>query len=199
MNKKLFAAIVFSLIFLSKINSQTPPAKAEPAPPYPIVTEVKMRSWNDVKKTFPYDIVLQDTMSRMYSSNSVLPTKKKPLVLFFWMTTCGPCRQELETIKAQYADWKKETDFRMIAISLDFPEYYNKFIERVKLEGWQFEALFDLKREFPAVMPYGGLNGLPQVFVLNDKGEPTYHHRRYIPGDEKELFEAIKKLKTEMK
>ncbi|MDZ7878133.1 MAG: TlpA disulfide reductase family protein [Saprospiraceae bacterium] len=167
----------------------------EPAPPYPIVTEVKMRSQNDVKKTFPYDIVLKDSLGRMYSSSSVLPTKKKPLVLFFWMTTCGPCRQELEAIKAKYADWKKEADFRMIAISLDFPDYYNNFIERVKKEGWQFEALFDVTREFPAVMPYGGLNGLPQVFVLDAKGEPTYHHRRYVPGDENELFEAIKKQK----
>ena len=195
MNRNFFGTLIFSLIFLSKINSQTPPAKAEQAPPYPVVTETKMRSSNDVKKTFPYDIVLKDSLGRMYSSSSVLPTKKKPLVLFFWMTTCGPCRQELETIKANYADWQKETDFRMIAISLDFPDYYKNFVERVKKEGWQFEALFDVTREFPAVMPYGGLNGLPQVFVLNDKGEPTYHHRRYIPGDEKELFEAIKKLK----
>jgi cytochrome c biogenesis protein CcmG, thiol:disulfide interchange protein DsbE len=152
-----------------------------------------------VKKTFPFDIVLQDTLGKMYSSTDVLPTKKKPLVLFFWMTTCGPCRQELEAIKANYADWKKESDFKMIAISLDFPDYYPKFVERVKKEGWQFEALFDLKREFPYVMPNGGLNGLPQVFVMNEKGETTYHHRRYIPGDEKELFDAIKKLKNEQK
>jgi peroxiredoxin len=130
----------------------------------------------------------------MYSSASVLPTKKKPLVLFFWMTTCGPCRQELEIIKAAYGDWTKEADFRMLAISLDFPDLYANFVTRVKKEGWPFQALFDVNREFPAVMPYGGLNGLPQVFVLDEKGETTYHHRRFIPGDEKELFEAIKKI-----
>jgi cytochrome c biogenesis protein CcmG, thiol:disulfide interchange protein DsbE len=195
MNKKLFCNVLFCLIFMSKINSQTLPTKAAAPPQYPTVTELKMRSSNDVQKTFPYDIILKDTSGKMYSSTNVLPTKKKPLVLFFWMTTCGPCRQELEAIKASYADWKKETDFRMIAISLDFPDYYPKFLERVKKEGWQFEALWDASREFPYVMPNGGLNGLPQVFVLNGKGEPTYHHRRYIPGDEKELFEAIKKAK----
>jgi cytochrome c biogenesis protein CcmG, thiol:disulfide interchange protein DsbE len=190
MKQRHLLSAFFCLIFLAKINGQTPTK-------YPIVTDVKLRSEADVKKTFPFDIVLQDTLGKMYSSSDVLPTKKKPLVLFFWMTTCGPCRQELEAIKANYADWKKESDFRMIAISLDFPDYYPKFIERVKKEGWQFEALFDVKREFPYVMPNGGLNGLPQVFVMNEKGEPTYHHRRYIPGDEKELFEAIKKVKSE--
>jgi cytochrome c biogenesis protein CcmG, thiol:disulfide interchange protein DsbE len=192
MNKKILSNFLFCAIFFIKINAQT-------ATPYPVVTEAPMRSEAAIKKTFPFDIVLKDTLGKMYASNSVLPTKKKPLVLFFWMTTCGPCRQELEAIKAVYGDWQKETDFKMIAISLDFPDYYPKFLERVKKEGWQFEALYDVNREFPYVMPYGGLNGLPQVFVLNEKGEPTYHHRRYIPGDEKELFEAIKKLKTEQK
>jgi cytochrome c biogenesis protein CcmG, thiol:disulfide interchange protein DsbE len=192
MNKNPFATALFCLIFIAKINSQT-------TPQYPLVTAAPQRSEAVVKKTFPFDIVLQDTLGKMFSSASVLPTKKKPLVLFFWMTTCGPCRQELEAIKATYGDWKKETDFRMVAISLDFQDYYKNFVERVKKEGWQFEALFDINREFPYVMPYGGLNGLPQVFVLDEKGETTYHHRRYIPGDEKELFEAIKKLKSVQK
>jgi cytochrome c biogenesis protein CcmG, thiol:disulfide interchange protein DsbE len=188
MNKKHLFSLVFCAFFIAKINSQT-------TPQYPIVKDAPPRSEASVKKTFPFDIVLKDTLGNMYASNNVLPTKKKPLVLFFWMTTCGPCRQELEAIKANYADWKKETDFKMIAISLDFPDFYQRFVERVKKEGWQFEALFDVNREFPYVMPNGGLNGLPQVFVLNEKGETTYHHRRYIPGDEKELFEAIKKMK----
>ncbi len=192
MNKQLVLSIFFCSIFLSKISSQT-------TPQYPLVAATQPRSESDVKKNFPFDIVLKDTLGNLFSTNNVLPTKKKPLVLFFWMTTCGPCRQELETIKAQYATWAKETDFRMLAISLDFPDYYPKFVERVKKEGWQFEALFDLNREFPYVMPYGGLNGLPQVFVLNEKGETTYHHRRYIPGDELELLAAIKKLKSEQK
>lgn len=190
MNPKCLLPAFFCLIFLAEINGQA-------TPQYPVVKDVPQRQANDMKKTFPFDIILQDTLGKMFSSTDVLPTKKKPLVLFFWMTTCGPCRQELETIKASYADWKKETDFRMIAISLDFPDLYPNFVSRVKKEGWQFEALFDLKREFPYVMPYGGLNGLPQVFVMNEKGETTYHHRRFIPGDEKELFEAIKKVKSE--
>jgi cytochrome c biogenesis protein CcmG, thiol:disulfide interchange protein DsbE len=192
MNKQHLFAVLFSLFFTAEIAAQK-------TPQYPVVTQAPRRSASDVKKTFPFDIVLQDTSGTMYASTNVLPTKKKPLVLFFWMTTCGPCRQELETIKATYDDWKKESDFRMIAISLDFPDFYSHFIERVKKEGWQFEALFDVNREFPYVMPNGGLNGLPQVFVLNEKGETTYHHRRFIPGDEKDLFEAIKKLKSEQK
>ena len=190
MNKKKVLLAVFCAVFIVKMNSQT-------TPQYPTVKDAPRRSESDVKKVFPFDIVLKDTLGNLFASDAVLPTKKKPLVLFFWMTTCGPCRQELEAIKTVYADWQKETDFRMLAISLDFPDLYPNFITRVKKEGWQFEALFDVNREFPYVMPYGGLNGLPQVFVLNEKGEPTYHHRRYVPGDEKELLDAIKKLKTE--
>ena len=40
----------------------------------------------------------------------------------------------------------------------------------------------------------GELNGLPQLFVLNKKGEVIYHTRRYMPGDEDKLFEALQKI-----
>ena len=43
------------------------------------------------------------------------------------------------------------------------------------------------------VMP-GELNGLPQIFILDEKGNTVYHHKRYIPGDEDELFAKIKEL-----
>ena len=38
----------------------------------------------------------------------------------------------------------------------------------------------------------GRLNGLPQVFLLDKNGEIVYHKRKYLPGDEDKLFEAIK-------
>ena len=182
-NKITILCCIFSII----LKSQTPPQ-------YQTVKEAVQRSETDVKKIFPFDIILRDTSGHLYSSEKVLPTKGKPLVLLFWLTTCGPCRHELAVINENYAAWKKEKDFRFIAISMDWKENFTQFTERVRISEWQFEALNDIQHEFLYVMP-GGLNGLPQVFVLNDKGNITYQHRRFILGDEVELFEAIKNSK----
>jgi cytochrome c biogenesis protein CcmG, thiol:disulfide interchange protein DsbE len=186
MKKILFSALI-GLFTLPILAQNTPPQ-------YPKVAQLPPMRWgaDKVAQKFPYDIILRDTAQNLYKSSDVLKTEGKPLVLMFWLTTCGPCRMELEAIKQNYEAWQKETPFRMIAMSTDFTDNFKSFIERVKVSGWQFEAYNDANREFMWAMP-GGLNGLPQVFVLDGNGNITYHHRRFIPGDEKELFAEIQK------
>jgi cytochrome c biogenesis protein CcmG, thiol:disulfide interchange protein DsbE len=185
--KKIVLFAAFGLLALPLLAQNTPPQ-------YPTVEKAPPSRWGEdkVNRVFPYDIVIRDTAQRMYKSSDVLKTADKPLVMMFWMTTCGPCRIELETIKTNYEAWQKETPFRLIAMSTDFENNFNNFTSRVKASGWQFEAYLDLNHEFMWAMP-GGLNGLPQVFVFDTKGNITYHHRRFVPGDEKELFAAIQK------
>ena len=36
---------------------------------------------------------------------------------------------------------------------------------------------------------------VPHVFVLDSKGKIVYSHTSYLPGNEVELFQAIKKCK----
>jgi thiol-disulfide isomerase/thioredoxin len=151
-----------------------------------------------IQKTFPFDIDLRDTAGRIANSYKLLPTKGKPLVVLFWLTTCPPCRLELEAIQREYEIWQREIPFRLVAISTDFSDNYPKFRERVREGNWQFEAYHDLNREFMYVMQ-GGLNGLPQLFIFNEFGEVIYHKRRYNIGDEKELFEKLKSLQPAKK
>ena len=86
-----------------------------------------------------------------------------------------------------------KTDFDFYAISIDFSDRVEQFNTRVKESKWPFPAYFDINREFRSVMP-GELNGLPQLFVLDKKGAVVYHTRRYMPGDEDKLFEALEKM-----
>jgi peroxiredoxin len=146
-----------------------------------------------IQKKFPFDIDLRDTSGRIVNSAKLLRKQNKPLVILFWLTTCPPCRLELEAIQREYTTWQREVPFRLIAISTDFSDNYPKFQQRVRDGKWQFEAYHDLNREFMYVME-GGLNGLPQLFILSPQGEVLYHKRRYNPGDEKELFEKIKTI-----
>lgn len=188
--KKIIFAIValsFVVVLPAQTAKKTPPQYKAWATPPPA-----FRPSNQINKTFPFDIALKDTAGTIFNSADLLKTNDKPLVLMFWLTTCGPCRMELDAYKANYDAWKKETDFRLIAISTDFPQNAENFVKRAKIGEWQFETYHDYQREFGAVMP-GELNGLPQVFILDKKGNIVYHHKRFTPGDEVELFAEIKK------
>ena len=115
----------------------------------------------------------------------------KPTVLAFWLTTCGPCQMELAAYSKQYAEWQKEVDFQLFAISTDFRHNFRRIAVRAKEGGWPFPVWWDADRKFMNVLP-GGLNGLPQVFLFDKKGKLVWHHRRYAPGQEALLWEQLK-------
>lgn len=182
----------FSLSLSAQMTLITPPPDDLGTGQYKTTkTKPEPRSAEKIKKSFPFDIPLEDTAKLVYNSEDLFKTNGKPLVVMFWLTTCGPCRQELETLNANFEAWQKQTDFRLLAISTDWEHNWGRFVERVKTEKWKFEAYHDVNNEFYNVLP-GELNGLPQVFVFDKNGKIVYQHRRFIVGDEIELLAKIK-------
>ncbi|MEP7197047.1 MAG: TlpA disulfide reductase family protein [Saprospiraceae bacterium] len=155
------------------------------------VTDNK-NSFEQSKKEFPYNIALQNADGIVFNSSKLFKKNKKATVLLFWLTTCGPCKLELTAISGKFNGWKKSADFDFYAISTDFSNRYDQFKTRVKESQWPFPAYFDMNRQFSTVMP-GELNGLPQLFVIDKKGNIIYHTRKYQAGDEDKLFEVLKK------
>ncbi|MBK9727924.1 MAG: TlpA family protein disulfide reductase [Saprospiraceae bacterium] len=162
-------------------------------PAIPRVVKETSRAPDLIKKEFPYDIQLKNSDGQIFNSATLFKKNNKATVLLFWMTTCGPCRNELQAISQKYAQWKKQLDFEFYPISIDFSDRTEQFNNLVKGSKWTFPAYFDFNREFRHVMA-GELNGLPQLFVLNKKGDVIYHTRKYIPGDEDKLFEFLKSI-----
>lgn len=152
----------------------------------------------EIKSTYPYDIELKQADGTIVTSDQVFPTNGKPTILLFWLTTCYPCRMELEALSVEVPKWKKETDFNLIAISTDFEKNFGSFTQRVQDGQWPWQAYNDMHREFSRFLP-GGLNGLPQTFVLDANGEIVYHKRKYRPGDEEALYEAVRAVATTRK
>lgn len=142
---------------------------------------------------FPFDIPLLRTDSTSVSTSKLLK-KDKPTVLAFWLTTCMPCHAELASYAQHFAEWQKEADFRLLAISIDFPERFAQVKKMEKEKKWPFPVYWDNTRAFKSILP-GGLNGLPQVFLFDKNGTLVWQHKKYAPGDEKELFEKVKSLK----
>lgn len=139
---------------------------------------------------FPFGITLLKPDSTTVNTNELLK-KGKPTVLAFWLTTCVPCQAELASYAQHFAEWQKETDFRLLAISIDFPERFPQVKKMAREKKWPFPVYWDNTRAFKAVLP-GGLNGLPQVFLFDKNGTLVWQHKKYAPGDEAELFKQIK-------
>lgn len=139
---------------------------------------------------FPFNVKLTAPDGKEANSKKVLKASGKPTVLAFWLTTCQPCKVELATYARAYPEWQKEQPFNMLAISIDFTEKFPKVQEWARQNQYPFPIFWDGARAFKDLLP-GNLNGLPQVFVFDAKGELRYQHKGFKSGDEKELFRQV--------
>lgn len=118
----------------------------------------------------------------------------KPMIISFWSTSCKPCIRELDAVYDALPDWKDEADFNVVAVSTDDSRLLAKARSFAEGRGWgeDYILLFDKNQDFMRAM---NVSQVPHVFVLDAKGRIVYSHTSYLPGNEVELFEAIKKCK----
>lgn len=115
-----------------------------------------------------------------------------PMIISFWSTTCKPCIRELEAVYEALPDWQEEVDFRVVAVSTDDSRQLAKAKSFAEGRGWgeEYTLLFDKNQDFMRAM---NVSVVPHVFVVDAQGKIVYTHTSYVPGNELELFEAIKK------
>ena len=185
--------LVFSLMLCALQTTIAQEATTTPAKQVQRIEVMHTRPKWVLDTVYPYDITFCTIDSVAIPSKEALPKGNKPLIIAFWMTTCYPCRVELDAYTKKYDQWKQEADFDMVAISEDFPTRFAQIGTIAKAQKYPFPVFWDMNREFTQIMP-GGLNGLPQVFVLDQDRKIVYHKRKYYTGDEDKLFEVVKSL-----
>lgn len=115
----------------------------------------------------------------------------KITILNFWATWCAPCKQELTNIADIYADWKKDYNVELVAISIDDSRNISKVKSYVNGNGWDYTVLIDanqdLRRAFNFQAP-------PFTVLVNQQGQIVSTHTGYKNGDEFILEDQIKAL-----
>ena len=86
---------------------------------------------------------------------------------------------------------KKKTGVKLIAISIDDSRSSAKVATDAKSHGWEYEVYLDENQDFKRALNVGDI---PQVYILNGKGEVVWQHNGYVDGGEEHIFEILKKV-----
>ena len=119
---------------------------------------------------------------------------KKPLIISFWATYCGPCLEEFETVTDLFEEWKKEVDFEFIAVSIDDSRSAAKVKSLASGKKWPFIVLIDENQDVKRAM---NVTDIPFCFIFDRNGKYVYRHSGYLPGDEFVMFRELKKIPDE--
>lgn len=110
------------------------------------------------------------------------------VLLNFWATWCGPCKEEMPYLNNQYAKYKDE-GVNVIAVNVGEADIAVKeFANRYSLS---FPIVLDAETQ---VMTAYGVNPLPISFLIDKNGEIVEIHKGEIPS-EAAVEELIKKIK----
>ena len=100
----------------------------------------------------------------------------KPLLVNFWATWCGPCREEFPDLVEIDKEYKGKIDF--ITVSLDFVEELDTgvpaFLSEMKAEMPTYLLVSEDENALISSVAKGWSGALPFTILYNDKGDIAY-------------------------
>jgi peroxiredoxin len=127
------------------------------------------------------DFTLRDINGQETTLSSL---KGKVVVLSFWATWCGPCKEEMPHLQQMYTEMK-DKGLVVLSISTDDARSASKVKPFVMKMGYSFPVLLD--RESTVIGAYNPSKTLPYTVVIDRNGEVVRRTSGYNPGDETEL------------
>ncbi len=91
--------------------------------------------------------------------------KGKVILLNFWATWCGPCKEEMPSMENLYQRFNRK-EFALLAVSVDYEERekVKRFIEK---KGYTFPILLDPKGK---VLDLYRVRAIPTSFIIDKRG-----------------------------
>jgi peroxiredoxin len=141
-----------------------------------------------------YGVGLQDsapdfTLKSLEGSNLRLEEYRGQVVLLnFWASWCGPCRQEMPLLDRLHHRYE-DTGFAVLGVNVEGEAAPAQ--EIVDKTNVTFPILID---DGQKVSEMYNLQAMPSTVVIDRDGVVRYIHLGYKPGDEAKYVEVVKKL-----
>ena len=119
---------------------------------------------------------------------SLAQYKGQVVMLNFWASWCGPCRQEMPLLETIYKKYNK-LGFTMIGVNVE-PDS-KAADEWLKATPVSFPILYDRDSKVSKLYEVGGM---PCTVIIDRNGNLRKLHRGYKPGDENEYLDSIRTL-----
>ncbi len=109
----------------------------------------------------------------------------------FWATWCGPCRQEMPLLEALHSRYER-VGFSLLGVNID--DNSSKAMTMARELGVTFPVLFDARKEVSKLYQ---VDAMPVTVLIDREGKVRYVHQGYKPGYEDKYLDQIRSLLRE--
>ena len=113
------------------------------------------------------------------------------ILLNFWASWCGPCRQEMPLLEKLH---KRYSALGFTVLGVNVEEDPRKAKTLLKDISVSFPILFDTSNK---VSKQYKVSAMPSTVMIDRNGNMRYLHKGYKPGDEAQYKKWVKKLVRE--
>lgn len=113
------------------------------------------------------------------------------VLINFWATWCGPCRQEMPLLDDLYGRYQR-VGFNLLGVNID--DDSRRAMQMVDELGVTFPVLFDEKKE---VSKLYRVEAMPVTVLVDRAGRVRHVHYGYKPGYEEKYLTQIRSLLRE--
>jgi peroxiredoxin len=110
------------------------------------------------------------------------------VLLNFWASWCGPCRQEMPLLEAMYKKYKK-LGFVILGVNVEQDSSKaNAYLSDVSVS---FPVLYDNTNTASKLY---NVSAMPTTVIIDRNGNMRYLHKGYKPGYENDYKKQVKTL-----
>ncbi|MCH8101177.1 MAG: TlpA family protein disulfide reductase [Proteobacteria bacterium] len=113
------------------------------------------------------------------------------VMINFWATWCGPCRQEMPLLDELYRRYHR-VGFNLLGVNID--DDTTRALRMVEELDLHFPVVFDTRKEVSRLY---NVEAMPATILVDREGKIRHVHHGYKPGYEDKYLDQIRALLRE--
>jgi len=113
------------------------------------------------------------------------------VMINFWATWCGPCRQEMPLLDELYTRYER-VGFNLLGVNID--DDSRRAMQMIEELGVSFPVLFDARKEVSKLYE---VDAMPVTVLVDREGNVRFVHHGYKPGYEDKYLDQVRSLLRE--